>query len=283
MEFLGNLGIDVKLLIAQMVNFGLLLWLLAKFLYKPIVRRIEEDEKELKQAQMQRKELERQKDIFTKQKKKEITEAKKRAKSIIKEAENIAEKIKKEIRDKANKEALAIIKQSRERLESLKLEIKEEILKDIRVKIGNSFRLSFTAALSLSSQQEFQNIFWTDFVKRVKELKLERLEESNLVEILKKSNLAMEKEGKKKNVLKKNLEEILAQKIGPMVLEYAYPLTAAQEEELEEIISKKSGIKLNITKKQNKNLINGFRFEIAGMIIENNLLSIINDATNFKK
>lgn len=283
MEFLGNLGIDVKLLIAQMVNFGLLLWLLAKFLYKPIVRRIEEDEKELKQAQMQKKELERQKDIFTKQKKKEITEAKKRAKSIIKEAENIAEKIKKEIRDKANKEALAIIKQSRERLESLKLEIKEEILKDIRVKIGNSFRLSFTAALSLSSQQEFQNIFWTDFVKRVKELKLERLEESNLVEILKKSNLAMEKEGKKKNVLKKNLEEILAQKIGPMVLEYAYPLTAAQEEELEEIISKKSGIKLNITKKQNKNLINGFRFEIAGMIIENNLLSIINDATNFKK
>lgn len=283
MEFLGNLGIDVKLLIAQMVNFGLLLWLLAKFLYKPIVRRIEEDEKELKQAQMQKKELERQKDIFTKQKKKEITEAKKRAKSIIKEAENIAEKIKKEIRDKANKEALAIIKQSRERLESLKLEIKEETLKDIRVKIGNSFRLSFTAALSLSSQQEFQNIFWTDFVKRVKELKLERLEESNLVEILEKSNLTAEKEDKKKNVLKKNLEEILAQKIGPMVLEYAYPLTAAQEEELEEIISKKSGIKLNITKKQNKNLINGFRFEIAGMIIENNLLSIINDATNFKK
>ncbi len=283
MEFLGNLGIDVKLLIAQMVNFGLLLWLLAKFLYKPIVRRIEEDEKELKQAQMQRKELERQKDIFTKQKKKEITEAKKRAKSIIKEAENIAEKIKKEIRDKANKEALAIIKQSRERLESLKLEIKEETLKDIRVKIGNSFRLSFTAALSLSSQQEFQNIFWADFVKRVKELKLERLEESNLVEILEKSNLTAEKEDKKKNVLKKNLEEILAQKIGPMVLEYAYPLTAAQEEELEEIISKKSGIKLNITKKQNKNLINGFRFEIAGMIIENNLLSIINDATNFKK
>ena len=283
MEFLGNLGIDVKLLIAQMVNFGLLLWLLAKFLYKPIVRRIEEDEKELKQAQMQKKELERQKDIFTKQKKKEITEAKKRAKSIIKEAENIAEKIKKEIRDKANKEALAIIKQSRERLESLKLEIKEETLKDIRVKIGNSFRLSFTAALSLSSQQEFQNIFWADFVKRVKELKLERLEESNLVEILEKSNLTAEKEDKKKNVLKKNLEEILAQKIGPMVLEYAYPLTAAQEEELEEIISKKSGIKLNITKKQNKNLINGFRFEIAGMIIENNLLSIINDATNFKK
>jgi len=283
MEFLGNLGIDVKLLIAQMVNFGLLLWILAKFLYKPIVRRIEEDEKELKQAQMQKKELERQKDIFTKQKKKEIAEAKKRAKNIIKEAENIAEKIKKDTRDKANKEALAIIKQSRERLESLKLEIKEEILKDIRVKIGNSFRLSFTAALSLSSQQEFQNIFWTDFVKRVKELKLERLEESNLVEILKKSNLAMEKEGKKKNVLKKNLEEILAQKIGPMVLEYAHPLTAAQEKELEEIISKKSGIKLNITKKQNKNLINGFRFEIAGMVIENNLLSIINDAANFKK
>jgi len=56
-----------------------------------------------------------------------------------------------------------------------------------------------------------------------------------------------------------------------------------QEKKLEKIISEKGGIKLNITKRQNKSLINGFRLEIAGMIIENNLLNIINDAANFNE
>ncbi|HDH31328.1 MAG TPA: hypothetical protein ENH26_00980, partial [Candidatus Wolfebacteria bacterium] len=72
MEFLGNLGIDIKLLIAQIINFGLLLWLLTKFLYKPIIKRIEKDETELKQAQIQKKELEQQKNTFVEQKKKEL-------------------------------------------------------------------------------------------------------------------------------------------------------------------------------------------------------------------
>ena len=67
MELLGNLGIDVSLLIAQMINFGLLLWLLTKFLYRPIVKRIEKDEKELKQARIQKKELEQQKNSFAEQ------------------------------------------------------------------------------------------------------------------------------------------------------------------------------------------------------------------------
>ena len=54
MEILGKLGIDIKLLIAQIINFGLLLWLLKKFLYAPIVRRIEKDERELNEAKIQR-------------------------------------------------------------------------------------------------------------------------------------------------------------------------------------------------------------------------------------
>jgi F-type H+-transporting ATPase subunit b len=97
MEFLGNLGIDVKLLVAQIINFGLLLWLLTKFLYRPIIKRIEKDETELKQAQIQNKELGQQKNAFAEQKKKEIAEAKKQAREIIKEAENIAKEIKKRV------------------------------------------------------------------------------------------------------------------------------------------------------------------------------------------
>ena len=119
MEFLGNLGIDTKLLIAQMINFGLLLWLLTKFLYKPIIKRIEKDEKELKQAQIQNKKLEQERDDFTEQKKKEMIEVKKRARKIIEEAESIAKEIKKRAIQDTKEEKQAVIKQIKSRLSDI--------------------------------------------------------------------------------------------------------------------------------------------------------------------
>lgn len=116
MEFLGKLGIDWKLLIAQMINFGLLLWLLTKFLYKPIIKRIEKDEAELGSAQRRKKELDQEKIIFVQQKKKDIAEAKKRSREIIKEAEEIAKEIKKRAQQEAQQEKEAVIKQIRSRL-----------------------------------------------------------------------------------------------------------------------------------------------------------------------
>jgi len=43
MELLGKLGVDPRLLLAQIVNFGLLLLILNKFLYKPLIKKIEKD------------------------------------------------------------------------------------------------------------------------------------------------------------------------------------------------------------------------------------------------
>jgi F-type H+-transporting ATPase subunit b len=119
MEFLGSLGIDIKLLVAQMINFGLLLWLLARFVYRPIIKRIEKDETELKQAQIQKKELEQQRIVFTQKEKNEIARAKQRAREIIKEAEGIAQKIKDQARREAEQEKQAIIKQIRSRLSEI--------------------------------------------------------------------------------------------------------------------------------------------------------------------
>jgi len=116
MEFLGKLGIDIKLLIAQMINFGLLLWLLAKFLYQPIIKRIEKDEAELKQAQTKAQDLEKQQKVFMEQKKLDLTAANSKAREIIKEAENIAQEIKKQAQNEATEEKQAVIKQIRSRL-----------------------------------------------------------------------------------------------------------------------------------------------------------------------
>lgn len=120
MEFLGNLGIDIKLLIAQMVNFGVLLWLLSKFLYKPIVRRIEKDKKELSLAIEEKENIEAEREALAQHKKEETAKSKKRAKEIIKEAKVIAESIEKKAREESAQEKQAVIKQIRSRLSEIK-------------------------------------------------------------------------------------------------------------------------------------------------------------------
>jgi F-type H+-transporting ATPase subunit b len=116
MYILGQLGIDIRLLVAQIINFGLLLWLLSKFLYRPILDRIEKDEQELVKVQNLRRQLESDREEFEKQKTSDLSAAKLRSLGIIKEAEQIAKKITTRAQQQADQESQAILKQAKSRL-----------------------------------------------------------------------------------------------------------------------------------------------------------------------
>lgn len=119
MELLGKLGIDIRLLIAQTVNFGLLLWLLAKFVYKPILKQIEKDENELKNARIEAESLLREKNDFAREKEKEIANAKNKAREIIEKAENVAKEIKKRAYEEGEREKKAVVEQIHARLKEI--------------------------------------------------------------------------------------------------------------------------------------------------------------------
>jgi F-type H+-transporting ATPase subunit b len=119
-ELFNRLGIDISLLIAQIINFGLLLIILRKFVYAPIVARIEKDEHELRKAQELSKILEEKQRVFEVTKKKEVSEAKQRAQDIIEEAESIAENIKTNATHDIEQEKRAVMSQIRSRLKKLK-------------------------------------------------------------------------------------------------------------------------------------------------------------------
>jgi F-type H+-transporting ATPase subunit b len=38
MDALANIGVDWKLLLAQVVNFGILLWVLKRYAYQPMLK-----------------------------------------------------------------------------------------------------------------------------------------------------------------------------------------------------------------------------------------------------
>lgn len=119
MEILGKLGIDIKLLIAQIINFGLLLWLLKKFLYSPIIKRIEKDERELNEAKIQTEKLEKEKARFQEQKTRELAQTRKKAAGIVAEAEKIAGKIKEHAQKETEEEKKKVLQQIHNRLKNL--------------------------------------------------------------------------------------------------------------------------------------------------------------------
>jgi F-type H+-transporting ATPase subunit b len=130
-ELLTKLGIDYKLLIAQIINFLVLLFVLWKFAYKPVLamleKRTKKIEKGLADAEEAGKKLEE-----SEEKQKEILKvARAEAKKIVEKAREQAEKSKSEIAAEAKGHAEKIIADAKAEIEREKqktiAEIKSEI------------------------------------------------------------------------------------------------------------------------------------------------------------
>jgi F-type H+-transporting ATPase subunit b len=120
MELLANLGINWKLLIAQIVNFLILLFVLYKFAYTPVLKvlndrtkKIEDGIKNAEDAKNKLIELSaREKDVLSK--------ARKEAQEIIKKSEENALKNAKTIEDSAKNQYGKILEEAKAQIEQEK-------------------------------------------------------------------------------------------------------------------------------------------------------------------
>lgn len=141
-----NLGLDFKLLIAQVVNFGLFFIIFKKFIAKPFLSLIkDEEENEVKKEQLKNKLLKQDEEIELKRNsfndelaKKEddlISSAKERAKAvelkIIEDANLQAERIKKDALLEVESEKQDLYKQIKKKISELSLIIVNKTLKDV--------------------------------------------------------------------------------------------------------------------------------------------------------
>lgn len=133
MELLQKLGIDWRLLIAQLVNFLILAILLYKLLYKPILgileNRKEKIEKGLKDAEKLGEELERTKELQVR----EVNKAKIEARGIIENAQKLAEMSGQEIKGKTKREVEKLITAARTQI----LDEKEKMMAEARKEIAS--------------------------------------------------------------------------------------------------------------------------------------------------
>ena len=127
MEFLGKIGIDPKLLIAQMINFLVLLWVLERFLYKPLRKKLTERVDKAKAIEEGKREIARTKEEMAKKNEEIIQQAREKTKKILEEGKQISEEEKERVLERTEEEVREILREAREKAElSIKLTKEKE-------------------------------------------------------------------------------------------------------------------------------------------------------------
>ena len=138
-EIFTKLGLDVKLIVAQAVNFVLLLVILHRVTYKPILgmlkKRSDIIDKSLKQAQKIEEELQR----TEKDRLKEMKKAREKYHALVAEAERTGKQKKEEMTREAKRKTEEIIARAKEEIRNEKeksiREARQEIA-DLAIKIS---------------------------------------------------------------------------------------------------------------------------------------------------
>ncbi|MCX8008427.1 MAG: F0F1 ATP synthase subunit B [Patescibacteria group bacterium] len=126
-----ELGIEPMLLIAQIVNFGIIFFILNKFLYKPLITMIDRRKREIEEGMETAKKIQEEEEKTRERHDKLIAEARKESRSIIEEAKKNAEEQKKQVVAEAHKEAAAILEKAKRQAEEKMREAEERIRKQM--------------------------------------------------------------------------------------------------------------------------------------------------------
>ncbi len=129
---LGTLGINLKIFLAQLLNFAVVLFVLWKWAYKPIVKLLEERQEKIERSVKQADDIEKRVRELASEQKEVIATAKSEAAKILDEARTTADDRKKGLLVKAKEEVKAVVAQGKAQLEAQK----EQMIRDAREEIA---------------------------------------------------------------------------------------------------------------------------------------------------
>ncbi len=131
MEGFEGLGLNLELLIAQIINFLILLGLLYLFAYKPILRMFDERSNRIKESMEQTETIKMQAANAEEEAKKRIEAASKEGQEVLARAVKTGEEIKKKAEQDARPEAEALIAKARLEIDREREEVIDELRKEM--------------------------------------------------------------------------------------------------------------------------------------------------------
>jgi F-type H+-transporting ATPase subunit b len=126
----ASLGINLPLLLAFVINFIILLALLGKFLYKPVLKMLDERAQKVKESMEWAESIKRDYEQAKAEVQKQIEKGRQEAQGIIAQAFQTGEALKEEARKEASSQAKAIVEKARLQLEAERDKMVEDLRKE---------------------------------------------------------------------------------------------------------------------------------------------------------
>jgi len=126
----ASLGINLPLLVAFIINFIILFILLRLFLYKPVLKMLDERAKRTTEAMEQAEATKKEYEQARVEVQKQIEKGRQEAQVIIGQALQTGERLKEESRQEATKQAQAIVDRTRSELEAERGKIVEDLRRE---------------------------------------------------------------------------------------------------------------------------------------------------------
>ena len=131
MELFSKLGIDWRLLLIQIINFGILLFVLKRYLYRPVMdmlaRRREQVKKDLETTESIKEEYA----AFEKQKSEEFERAKTEARAVVESASERASRIEAKAAEDAKAKSADILERAKRVISEEKDKIVDEAKREV--------------------------------------------------------------------------------------------------------------------------------------------------------
>ncbi len=159
------LGLNGKLLAAQIVNFVILLVILRQFLYKPLVGLLEQRRKQIEESAKKATEIEAKYQEFTIEHARRIDESKQEASSIIDSAKKAAESIRQETVSQAQAEVEGMLAKAQADINHAK----EKMLAELKHEIGGLVVAATAKIIKKELDEKAQSVLIDEAVSEAKE------------------------------------------------------------------------------------------------------------------
>lgn len=128
---LGTLGINLKIFLAQLLNFAIVLLVLWKWAYKPIVKLLEERQEKIEHGVKQADDVEKRVQDLERERHEVMATAKSDAAKVLEDVRVTADERKKELLAKAKEEVKGVVAQGKAQLEAQKVQMIQEAREEI--------------------------------------------------------------------------------------------------------------------------------------------------------
>ena len=162
-ELFSNLGLDVKLLLAQAVNFLLVLWLLNRFVFKKILKFLEERKQGIERGVELTKKAEQEIERIGEVRSLAMGKARKLAEGLVAEAKNKGKAAEKEIVAEARTSAEVLLEKAKVEAERKK----QDALKEAEVEMQKRAFFLAEKVLLRSLTKEDEKRMGQDLLKEV--------------------------------------------------------------------------------------------------------------------